>query len=185
MKKPIPFSIFSCFIFSIFFCSCNSTENNTKVETILIDFDNLETTKKRIVNNDADLKPAFDQLIKEAEAALLEGPFSVTNKTQVAPSGNKNDYASYSRYWWPNPETENGLPYIRRDGETNPDSQDLKKSDRPRIGAFGANTETLGLAYYFTGEKKYAEKAAQLLRVWFINENTKMNPNVNVIKQGE
>ncbi len=97
----------------------------------------------------------------------------------MAPSGDKHDYASYSRYWWPDPNKPNGLPFVRKDGETYPGSQSPKESDRPRIGALGVNTETLGLAYYFTGKQKYAKKAAELLRVWFLDEETKMNPNVN------
>jgi len=94
-------------------------------------------------------------------------------------TGDKHDYASYSRYWWPDPNKSDGLPYIRRDGETYPNSQSPKESDRPRIGEFGVNTEILGLAYYITGEEKYAQKAAELIRVWFLDSLTYMNPNVN------
>ena len=148
-------------------------------ETILMDTEVLKQTKIRITNGDPLLKPAFKKLMAEAEAALNDGPYSVTNKEKVPPSGDKHDYASYSRYWWPDKNKPDGLPYIRRDGETNPDSQSSKKSDRPRIESIGINTETLGLAYYLTGEKKYAVKAAELLRVWFLNPETRMNPNLN------
>lgn len=148
------------------------------VETILIDADYLASTKKRIQENDPSIKFALEQLIHEAEIVLNQGPYSVTHKEKLPPSGDKHDYASYSRYWWPDPNKEDGLPYIRKDGETNPESQNLKASDRPRIGAMGSNSETLGLAYYLSGEKKYAIKAAQLLRVWFLNESTRMNPNL-------
>jgi len=147
--------------------------------TILMDGKILAQTKMRIEKNDPKLKSALDQLIAEADAALLEGPWSVTDKEKLPPSGDKHDYASYSRYWWPDPEKPDGLPYIRRDGETNPASQSLKESDRQRIGPLGINTETLGLAYYFTGDEKYAKKAAELLRVWFLDPATRMNPNVN------
>ena len=152
---------------------------NQYAKIILMDAEYLASTKARIKKGDPQLKDAFDQLIEDAEAALKKGPFSVTNKEKLPPSGDKHDYASYSRYWWPDPNKPKGLPYIRRDGETNPNSQSLKESDRQRIGALGINTETLGLAYYLTGEDKYAKKAAQLLRVWFLNKETFMNPNVN------
>lgn len=148
-------------------------------ETILMDMEYLMRTKTRVDANDPKLKYAFNQLIKEAEAALLKGPFSVTDKEKLPPSGDKHDYASYSRYWWPDPTKPDGLPYIWRDGETNPKSQSLKNSDRQRIGALSSCTETLGLAYYLTGKEKYAVKAAELLRVWFLDAATRMNPNVN------
>lgn len=147
--------------------------------TILMDAEYLAMTKIRIENDDSAIKPAFEQLIKEADKALQKGPYSVTDKEKLPPSGDKHDYASYSRYWWPDPNKPDGLPYIRRDGETYPGSQSLKESDRPRVGALGLNVETLGLAYYFTKKQKYAKKAAELLRVWFLDEATRMNPNLN------
>lgn len=156
-----------------------SIDNDDMTSTILMDMEYLTETKKRIKKNDPKLKPAFDRLIKDANAALKKGPYAVTDKEQLPPSGDKHDYASYSRYWWPDPNKSDGLPYIRRDGETYPGSQSLKASDRPRIGALGVNTETLGLAYYLTGEQKYAKKVAELLRVWFLNPATRMNPNLN------
>jgi len=159
-------------------CSRAEKDKNS-ISPILINVDYLNEARIRLSNKDSKLKPSFNQLINDAEAALLEGPFSVTDKTQLPPSGNKHDYASYSRYWWPDPSKTDGLPYLRRDGETNPESQSLDKSDRPRIGAFGTNTETLGLAYYLTGDERYARKAAELLRTWFLDLKTRMNPNVN------
>lgn len=177
MKRVAQASFFLLALILLISGSCNKENNDTK--TLLIDVEHLEHSKFRISENDSKFQYAFDQLIQDADKVLYEGPFTVTDKEKLAPSGDKHDYASYSRYWWPNPNKPNGLPYIRKDGETYPGSQSIKESDRPKIGALGVNTETLGLAYYFTGNQNYANKAAQLLRVWFLDEKTKMNPNLN------
>lgn len=161
------------------FTNINCHQNEKSAPTILIDSNYLAATKLRIENKDPQLVAAFEHLIEMADHALEEGPYAVTQKEKLPPSGDQHDYASYSRYWWPNPETEDGLPYIRRDGETFPGSQSPESSDRPRIGALGNNAQALGLAYYLTGKKVYAKKAAELLRVWFLDEATRMNPNLN------
>jgi hypothetical protein len=41
------------------------------------------------------------------------------------------------------------------------------------------NMETLAWAFYFSEENKYAGKAVELLETWFINPETRMNPNLN------
>jgi len=64
----------------------------------------------------------FEFLRLDALNHLQRPLVSVLDKSIRPPSGNKRDYASTAIYWWPNPETENGLPYVYRDGFTNPDS---------------------------------------------------------------
>src|SRR5207302_773663 len=83
-------------------------------------------------------------------------------KRRVPPSGDKHDYVSMGPYWWPNPAKRGGLPYVRRDGERNPEMRD--DYDAPRLAATTGAVTTLGLAYYFTDDEKYARRAALLLR---------------------
>ncbi len=118
---------------------------------------------------------AVEALLDEAAAALDSGPFSVTFKEQTPPSGDKRDYMSQGPYWWPDPDTEDGLPYIRRDGERNPECDKL---DRRPLGQMTSAANTLALAYFFSGDEKYAEHAARLLRVWFLSSETGMNPHL-------
>jgi len=83
---------------------------------------------------------------------------------------------SQAPYFWPDPTKPNGLPYIRRDGERNPE---LKKiSDHDNLGRLGQDSRCLALAYYLTGNTAYGERAALLLRTWFLDEATRMNPNL-------
>ena len=140
-----------------------------------LDAGRLGQTKSHLTARDAAMRPAMEALRRDADKALKAGPFSVTQKERTAPSGDKHDYLSLAPYWWPDPKSKDGLPYIRRDGETNPDSK--RGTDAPLIGAMAGAVETLAIAYYFTGEERYAERAALLVRAWFLDPATKMNPN--------
>jgi len=71
--------------------------------------------------------------------------------------------------------TNDGLPYIQRDGERNPDIYKLR--NRSDLGAMSDTVETLSLAYYFTGDDKFAARARLLIHSWFIDSDTRMNPN--------
>ena len=135
----------------------------------------LETARERIRSGDEVLLPAFEALVRTADRALEEGPWTVTEKPFTPPSGDKRDYMSVGPYWWPNPDTEDGLPYIRRDGETNPERHEY---DNNTMGQMRNAVRPLILAWYFTGEERYAERAAKVLRVWFLDEDTRMNPHL-------
>ncbi|WP_409432037.1 alginate lyase family protein [Litorimonas sp. RW-G-Af-16] len=144
----------------------------------VLDHDNLAFAKDQVQVNSREVMPAYDALIKNADAALTRGPYSVTHKTKTPPSGDKHDYYSVGPYWWPDPKSDDGLPYIRRDGQTNPERYD-DSFDSSRFSKFGKDVEALTLASYFSGNAKYADKAAAQIRTWFIDPATKMNPNLN------
>src|SRR5688572_28628229 len=137
----------------------------------------LKKNRAAVYNKDASVMPAYQQLLKDADKALKEGPFSVMEKKHMPPSGDKHDYMSLAPYHWPDPSKPDGLPYIRKDGQTNPEVKDYK--DKEYMPKLCEMVHTLALAYYFTGEKMYATHAAKLLRVWFLDTATRMNPNLN------
>ncbi len=136
----------------------------------------LQANKKRVNSKDAALMPAYQQLLKAADEAMNWQPHSVMEKKNNPPSGDKHDYMSLAPYFWPDPAKPDGLPYIRKDGQTNPEVHDyLDKEYMPKLCE---NAYTLALAYYFSGDGKYAAQATRLLRVWFLDTATRMNPNL-------
>lgn len=143
---------------------------------IILDANGLIRTKERVQNRDPAFAPAFTKLKNDAGRALDVEPLSVTEKNLSPPSGDKHDYMSIAPYWWPNPATPNGLPFIRHDGEVNLERD--RSSDRRRLGNMIQTVETLALGYFFTEREDYAAHAAELLRVWFLDPATKMNPQL-------
>ena len=172
----------SCLLFMIALASlgCNrslASGQPGKPNVFALSLAALEKNKARINAKDAQLIPAYKLLLKDADKALEFGPVSVMEKTNRPPSGNKHDYMSLAPYYWPDPAKADGLPYIRKDGQTNPEVKDYK--DKEYLPRLCESVHTLSLAYYFSGEKVYAEHAAKLVRVWFLDTATRMNPNLN------
>jgi hypothetical protein len=142
---------------------------------LLLQATDLIAVRSAVAAGDSLFLAADELLLEEADAATVEGPFSVLDKEAVPPSGDPHDYMSMGPFWWPDPEQPDGKPYIRRDGEGNPEAAGL---DRPAMGRMCAAVNTLSAAYFFTDHEAFAEHAALLLRTWFIDPTTRMNPHL-------
>ena len=138
----------------------------------------LTETKARLRRGDEALGKCLKKLVAEAEQTLQEKPPTVMDKTRIPPSGDKHDYMSTAPYFWPDPQKKDGLPYFRQDGKVNPECR-TDAYDGPRVSRMAKMVESLALAYYFTGEERYAVHAATCLRVWFVEPATRMNPHLN------
>jgi len=137
----------------------------------------LAANKQKIRDSNPSLLPAYKQLQEDAEKALQFKPVSVMEKINNPPSGNKHDYMSIAPYFWPDSSKPGGVPYINKDGQINPEVNQYM--DKIYLGQVCDEVSTLALAWYFSGDKRYANHAAKLLRVWFLDSATKMNPNLN------
>ena len=74
-------------------------------------------------------------------------------------SGDKHDYMSQARYFWPDPAKPDGLPYINRDGISNPELNNWTATvwEQPPTAS-----PPWHLAWYFSEEEKYARKLLSL-----------------------
>eukprot|EP01134_Creolimax_fragrantissima_P000984 CFRG0984T1 len=128
------------------------------------------------------LTKLIDGMVELANIAVEVGSFTVMNKSEFPPSGDKHDYYSPSPYFWPNPNSTDGLPYIRKDGDRVPGSllwdEFSERYDRSRLASMFHNTTILALSWFFTDDIKYASQGAENVRVWFLNEETRMSPTM-------
>jgi hypothetical protein len=149
--------------------------------TVILDGKLLQQNKLGVQLGDRTLRTSLTALLAQANKALTAGPWAVTDKDRVPPSGDKHDYLSLAPYWWATTEpTETnpwGCPYVQKDGVRNP-LVDSIPDHAARGTAFSAIYQ-LSLAWYYTGKAAYAQRAALDLRTWFVDPATRMNPNMN------
>lgn len=142
----------------------------------LFDAKRLQDLRNNYLQKDVQKPLPINWLLAEADKILSLKPGSVMDKAFSPPSGNKHDYMSLAPYFWPDLTKSDSLPYIRKDGQRNPMIDRI--TDKKNLVDMGRNTHLLALAYQVTMNKQYALKAADYLRTWFINESTRMNPNL-------
>lgn len=116
-------------------------------------------------------------LREQAKAALAAGLFTVTDKPNPPPGGTKHDYWSMGPYWWPNPDTADGLPYVRKDGYVNPETED-GRLDRIRLRNMCTAIDQLTQSWLAVSDPALAERVAELLRTFFLDMSTRMNPSL-------
>ncbi len=165
LSIAVLFFVLNSFLYSQQFVQLNQDEI-TKVKQSLKDGTASVETQK-----------AYKRLLSYVDSLMdMKNP-SVTHKTLKPPTNDMHDYLSISRYWWPDTDNKDGLPWIRKDGETNPDTQ-TDKVDRNRLGKMTEAVRAFGLAYYFTDNDAYAKKGVSIIKTWFLEEETLMNPHL-------
>lgn len=170
------------FVVALIF-SCNASLASEVIQKerqklIFLNVERLELAKQRIESEDPLYTKAYNNIIAHANKELKAKIDPVTNKTVLPASGDIHDYHTLGSYYWPDPSKKDGLPWIYKDGEVNPINEG-PETDWERLRNMLTSLHTLNLAYYFSGDKKYILKARKIVRTWFIEQKTKVNPNVD------
>lgn len=176
LKKTIKAT--QCLSMFVLLLSCGVTTNGQEVQPYISNPEVLQSNLEFLEQgNNTDVKQAITLLEAQGKTVLNRKPRSVTQKSYVPPSGDKRDFVSLAGYYWPDPKKKDGLPYIHKDGKWNPEASNIK--DRSDLIQLSRDIRVLGTLYYYTKNEQYAQKATEFLRTWFINDKTKMNPNLN------
>jgi hypothetical protein len=140
----------------------------------LVSDDEAEPIHSAIIRKEAWTLDAVRRLRAEAEKRLREGPWTVTSDRPKDLDLDVHDYYSEASYWWPDPANPTG-PYVRKDGVIN-SARFL--ANKTALNAMCDAVFTLGTAAYLLDDPRYAKRAAVVIRTWFINPQTRMNPDL-------
>lgn len=116
------------------------------------------------------------RIVTAADAALGIKPFSITFQRSPLSPGRPDEFFSMSDYYWPDPAQPDGEPYIMRDGQSNPGNF---IEHRKTLMAMRDATAALAAAFSLTQDERYAQKAVELLKVFFLDERTWMHPSLD------
>jgi hypothetical protein len=153
---------------------CGIGANEGPVPFMYVSEERAEALRAGIARKAPELESLAKELRDDAEEELTRGPWSVTAHKSRAASGDPHDYYSEGPYWWPDPKNPDG-PYMNRDGEVNPERFDAHGR---AMGGMRSAVCDLSLAAFYLGEPRYARRAGEVLRVWFVDEATRMNPHL-------
>ena len=172
---------FASYCFFVALAACGETggargADGAPPQLLMVDGPHVASVRESLRRGEPQFRAALTALEADANHGLTVAPMSVMDKEVTPPSGDKHDYMSQAPYWWPDPSKPDGKPYIRRDGQRNPEID--KITDRANLQRLASTAFSLALAYYFTGQQEYSQHAAQLIRVWFLDGATRMNPNL-------
>lgn len=120
------------------------------------------------------MEPLQEKILEQTAIDMESKPATVTCFIAERSAGTKHDFYSEGDYWWPDSLNPDG-PYIRRDGETNPDNFVEHRHAMIRFSRIVGN---LTSAYLLTGDRQYLDPVIKHIRAWFIDEDTRMNPHL-------
>lgn len=111
-----------------------------------------------------------DRILFLANEAMTFPLVSITNTVSPYTEGGIHDFYSNGDYWWPNPSSVDGLPFIQKDGQSNPANFN---AHRLAIRQLVDSVAALAMAHKITGEDRYVKKAETFLNGRFQEASAK------------
>jgi hypothetical protein len=131
--------------------------------------------RKRLMEFDSPTwKQVRTALMNKAELCMKSGPWSVTFHKHFAVSNNPHDYYSEGPFWWP-VDGDPNAPFIYKDGQKWPDRF---SHHRIALHQLAKHVYYLSYAGFYLEEQKYIDRAIELIEIWFIRSDTRMNPHL-------
>jgi len=135
---------------------------------------NQPTNKPAVSNQHSAVSRERDRVIAAADRYLTRPTQTITAFRTTRSAGGPHDFFSEGDYWWPDPKKPDG-PYIRRDGESNPDNF---VDHRRALVRLSVEVPALTAAWKLTSDQRYAAHARRHLRAWFVDPATRMTPSL-------
>ena len=143
-------------------------------QSIIFSKEEVDGLKSSVKESNPSLSVFIKNLEKVADYWNTKKPVSITDYKSPLTEAGANDYFSEGPYWWPDPDDPNA-PYIKNDGERNPDR--FVKHKEALMKMYAAVTSLSYAAYIFDNES-YAVKAVEFINTWFVYSSTRMNPHL-------
>ncbi len=144
---------------------------------VMFNYSDLVAVRDSIQAGGGHYSASYKRLFARANTLLNKVPESVISG-DLPPSGDPHDFYAIGKFAWPNPNTPDSLPWIRKDGDHNEQAFG-PRYDLTRLQQTTDDVNTLCLAWFFSQDEQYASKAKDLLHTWFIDTASRMNPNMN------
>lgn len=144
---------------------------------ISFDYAVLAANRQAMSKGDKIHAASYKRLLSKANKLLKKAPLKVIDG-DTPPTGDSHDFYAIGKFSWPNPNTPDGMPYIRGDGKYNEEAFG-DRFDLTRFQQTLDYVNTLSLAWFYSGDERYAAKARELIWVWFLDPETAMNPNMD------
>ncbi|MEO8370083.1 MAG: alginate lyase family protein, partial [Candidatus Solibacter sp.] len=136
----------------------------------LVSSSEAEAVRSAIIRKEAWTLDSVRRLRADAERRSKDGPWSVTTERPPGVAMDIHEFYSEAPYWWPQ-DGDPKAPYVRRDGQTNPNRFMANKN---ALVNMSDAVFALGTAAYLLDDQRYAQRAARDINTWFLNPKTRM-----------